>query len=434
MTGYPAAPITEMLLAALLCRDGIQLAEKFNEGLKFNDFAGELVFQVGESGLTGLFYERACDLQANELLSQLDVGGGHNFFQYLESQAMQAAIKSAQFDERFFELCHFLESELDHIIWLKSTVLVRTLYAKLNYRVGIDFDVVVPEAKLPQLLKRLKQGGWSPLLGNPGHCHQLGVGPANNLASLFLVPQKELEGCHNLTMHAPGWPHLELKFNPLDNGVKMKELDRFFAETVDVEWRGGTFKAPELVDHLIIELVHLHKHRLLGFGWIHDIHMLCNKLNEDPSQWSKLTKRCRKEGVSESARTALVRVSSLLKTDVPTDVISELSGGVSLTRPLINSVSTEFVWNANSLPMLVLNAAVMGDGTRKMRILRESFFPDDQFLSAYYLDGKPLSVLQRMWCLILHWLVLVLPAGVVRQIFGKSYWPEVSEDRFGIDG
>lgn len=429
ITGTPSRPITEKLLAALLCRDSGLLGQTFNDGLKFNDFADELVFQIGESGLAGLFYERAYELETKGLFGQIGLSGGLNFFEYLEKQAMQAAIKANQMDERFFELRHFLEDELDQLIWLKSTVLVRTLYTKLNYRVGIDFDVVVSEGSLPQLLKRLSQSGWRPLLKDPGFCHQVGVGPTNNLASLFLVPQEELEGCHNLTMEAPGWPHLELKFNPLDNGVKMKELDRFFDQAVDVSWRGSTFKAPELVDHLIVELVHLHKHRLFGFGWMHDIHLLCNKLNENPSQWAELTTRCRSEGVRTSAGAALLRVQGLLKTNIPNDVLSELGSGGILARSLVNSVSTEFIWNANSLPMLVLNAAVMGDGRRKMRILERSFLPNDTFLSSYYLNGKPVTMWNRIRSLVLHWLVLIMPAGIIRHTFGKTYW--ANEEQFG---
>ncbi len=251
---------------------------------------------------------------------------------------------------------------------------------------------------------------------------------------MFLVPQRELEGCHNLTMTAPGWPHLELKTNPLDNGVCMKELDRFFSDAVEVQWRDGKFRAPSLVDHLIVELVHLHKHRLFGFGWIHDVHMLCSKLNADPAQWRTLTARLKKEGVNESARAALVRVKSLLHTEIPDEVMDELGKGVVLARPLTNFVSTEFVWNANGLPMLVLNAVTMGDGKRKLRILSESIFPDDQFLSDYYCDGQKLNVLSRLKSIVLHWLVLFLPAGVVRKTFGNAYWKHPDAEKFGVDG
>lgn len=430
MIWAPAQPITEKLLASLLRKDKAALQASLADAVLFNDFADELLFQAGESGLCGLFYERACELNAKEF-AQIRLPNGLNFFDYLEIQAKQAAIKAVQFDERFFELRKFLDEELPHMIWIKSTVLARTLYSKLNYRVGIDYDVVVKQEYLPELLKRLKQSGWQPLLGEPGHCHQIGVGPTESLADLFLVPQKELEGCHNLTMTAPGWPHLELKINPLDNGVSMKELDRFFADAVDVQWREGVFKAPSLVDHLIVELIHLHKHKLFGFGWIHDIHMLCCKLNEDPSQWRTLTARLKKEGVNESARAALVRVKSLLHTEIPDEVMTELGKDIG---PLGDFVSTEFIWNANGLPMLVLNAMTMGDGRRKLRILSECLFPDDQFLSDYYCDGQKLNAWNRLQSLVLHWLVLFLPAGVVRKTFGQVYWKNPDAEKFGIDG
>lgn len=424
----PAGLATERVLAALLLEDSAGLQDRFSEALRFNDFAEELVWQTNLSGLSGLFYERVCELGANDLFADVGLPDGRNSFRFLESEAKQQAIKAFQFDERFFELRKLLENELSDLIWLKSTVLARTLYTKLNYRVGIDYDVLVNEERLPDVLERLNQAGWMPMLDDPGYCHQLGVGPANKLADLFLVPQNELEGCHNLTMQAPGWPYLELKFNPLDNGVKMKELDRFFSQTVDVQWRGGTFKSPGLIDHLLIELTHLHKHNLHGLGWMHDIHLLCNELNKDQSQWLELARRARKEGIEQSVRNALVRVCGVLDTNVPPDIMDMLGSGGTLTRPMVNCVSTEFIWNANSLPMLVLNACVLGDGKRKMRILKESFFPDDQFLSKYYLDGKPLGDWDRLKCQLMHWLVLVLPAGVVRQSFGKKYWPMPNQE------
>lgn len=430
----PAAPTTEKLLASLLLNDRGSLEQSLKDGSRFNDFADELLFQVGESGLVGLFYERACELHAQDIFEQVFLPNGLNFFDYLERQAKSEAIRSVQFDERFFELQNFLQEELPHMIWIKSTVLVRTLYEKLNYRLGIDFDVVIRKERLPNLLKRLRQAGWQPLLENPGNCHQIGVGPTQNLADLFLVPEEELEGCHNLTMVAPGWPYLELKINPLDNGVQMRELERFFSEAIDIKWRNGVFKAPSFVDHLILELVHLHKHRLFGFGWMHDIHLIINKLNENPSQWADFIYRVKKEGVVQGAYAALQKVSNVLKTPVPEEVMAELSRGGKFTRPLVNLVSTEFVWNANGLPMLVLNAATLGDGKRKMQILQKSFFPDDEFLSNYYCDGRNLRLFTRVQLLVLHWLVLLLPAGVIRKTFGRLYWKAPNSEEFGLDG
>lgn len=430
----PAKRITEKLLASLLLNDRVGFAQSLKDGARFHDFTEELFFQVSESGLIGLFYERACELNVSDHLQQVFLPNNLSFSHYLEQQAKSEAIRAVQFDERFFELQKFLHDELPHMIWLKSTVLVRTLYNKLNYRLGIDYDVVVRKERLPNLIKRLRQAGWQPLLDNPGHCHQIGVGPTENLANLFLVPEEDLEGCHNLTMFAPGWPHLELKVNPLDNGIQMKELERFYSEAIDVHWRNSTFKAPSPVDHLIVELVHLHKHRLFGLGWMHDIHMLVNKLNESPVQWVDFVDRVKKEGVAQGAFVALEKVSSVLGSAVPEEVMSELESGGKLTRPLVNQVSTEFVWNANGLPMLVLNAAILGDGKRKVRILQKSFVPHDQFLSDYYLAGQKLNYWSRLKCLSMHWLVLLLPAGVVRRTFGKTYWKTPRAEEFGLDG
>jgi hypothetical protein len=90
---------------------------------------------------------------------------------------------------------------------------------------------------------------------------------------------------------------------------------------------------------------------------------------------------------------------------------------------LFFTVTPLFYWNTSSLPVLALNAAVADDSPRKFAALGESLLPAQEFLSQYYAGGKPLSFATRALAILLHWLVLLLPGGVVRRTFGQFLWP-----------
>jgi hypothetical protein len=87
------------------------------------------------------------------------------------------------------------------------------------------------------------------------------------------------------------------------------------------------------------------------------------------------------------------------------------------------SLTPRFLWNQSSLPMLLLNAVFLGNTQRKLRALWTCLFPDREFLAAYY---APTSLKSRpvISPLLTHWLVLALPAGVIRRTFGRTIWRE----------
>lgn len=72
--------------------------------------------------------------------------------------------------------------------------------------------------------------------------------------------------------------------------------------------------------------------------------------------------------------------------------------------------------------MLLLSALAGENRKRKVDMLARSWLPGLKFLSGYYNRGKALSTLDRLRCLLLHWIVMILPAGVVRRTFGPQIW------------
>jgi hypothetical protein len=108
---------------------------------------------------------------------------------------------------------------------------------------------------------------------------------------------------------------------------------------------------------------------------------------------------------------------------VPDMVLNNLRpGNMAIQSLLAFTINSEFVWNANSIPMLLLSGLVHGDFKRKISILAGAFFPSRQFLHDYYSGTK----LDRYWLLpvrlFVHWLILLLPGGAVRRVFGYRLW------------
>jgi hypothetical protein len=86
------------------------------------------------------------------------------------------------------------------------------------------------------------------------------------------------------------------------------------------------------------------------------------------------------------------------------------------------TVNSEFVWNANSMPMLLLSAMAQGNFMRKMSVLQHALLPRREFLRDYYEETKfahPLLFPARM---VIHWLIMFLPGGIVRHLFGHRLW------------
>jgi hypothetical protein len=80
--------------------------------------------------------------------------------------------------------------------------------------------------------------------------------------------------------------------------------------------------------------------------------------------------------------------------------------------------------------MLLLNALLVGGRQRKQAIVVKSFLPADEFLSRYYANSRVVSFNNRWFYVILHWLVLACPAGLIRRTIGQFIWGNANEDSF----
>jgi hypothetical protein len=418
--------VEHRLIGALLKSDQPAFLTVLNQALLKPESLDRFFNELYWSNLPVLMYQLLCELSLTEAIQTLKLSNGDDLLKRIREKAAQATLDYQTMSDKLLRLIDFFDQLIGHVIWLKGTSLSRSLYRQGNHRVSLDFDFVVDDAAKDLLLQCLKDNGFVPIWHEPGYCHQYGVGPVGTFDRLTLTPTLENEGCHNLSLKKPAWPLIDLKIHPLDTGLKMKELDRFFLEAGKINYSNITFLAPSTIDHLMISLLQFHKHGFCGWGWLYDIHLLATKLGEKPEQWSEFVRRCQYEGIQTSASMGLEAARYQLSTTIPEAVLRQLRTWQVKLVPgsVMLATSTEFVWNCNSLPMLLLNALVMGDGQRKMRVLFLSLFPARQFLARYYAEGKSIVCHNYLFCLVLHWLLLFLPAGLIRRTYGKYIWKD----------
>lgn len=401
---------------AILASQTAESANLFLQMLIENELGGYVLESIYLLKLEAIF---------RKILVTLD-GGEVDLFTAISRQSALEAIKFEKFDNKFVDFLDLTAALGSEIIWLKGIVASRTCYREPAQRLSGDFDCFLQSRYLTHLNEILVSAGFHVILDDYGFCNQLGVGPVLALDSLFLVPNEELVPSAVVGYFKNRCPIVDIKFNPLDRGLKMIELDRFLSEVERVPWRGRTFLSPGLLDQLLISLTHLEKDRFIGWKQLLDIKLLAEKINLHPQGWKEFVRRCQVEGLSTACCAGLSLARERLGLSGIDDVISETGAtGQNISKRLLAfTVTPLFYWNTSSLPMLLANAAVSDDSTRKMNVLRRSFFPDKSFLSAYYLAGRTMNFVDHLRALILHWFVILLPGGVVRRTFGQLIWPE----------
>lgn len=426
LPGLTQLSLAERLMAVMLGRN-LSIDNVLNN--QTVESANLFLQMLTENELGGYVLESIFLLKLEAIFRKIFVtqdGGEVDLFAAISRQAALEAIKFEKFDNKFVDFLDLTAALGSNIIWLKGIVASRTCYREPAQRLSGDFDCFLQSHYLTQMNEILVAAGFHVILNDYGFCNQLGVGPVLSLDNLFLVPNDELVPSAVVGYFKNRCPIVDIKFNPLDRGLKMIELDRFLSEAERVTWRGRTFLAPGLLDQLLISLCHLEKDRFIGWKQLLDIKLLADKINLQPHNWKEFVRRSEVEGLSTACCAGLSLARERLGLTGIDEVICQTeTAGQNISRRLLAfTVTPLFYWNTSSLPMLLANAAVSDDSARKMNVLRSSLFPDKTFLSAYYLDGRTMNFVDHWRALILHWFVMFLPGGVVRRTFGQLVWPE----------
>lgn len=423
-------PASERLMLAILRTDAEE-ARRIIDDLAPDAAAAAFVDCCQAHNLVAFLFDCCSRMMLLETLSNLKYKDRGSCLKLIKRDVGIAIARYERLNATFRQLNQsFLQAGL-HPVWIKGPVMARTFYAQPYFRLSNDFDLLLRPDEYRTVVESLIRNGCRPIWDDPGHCHQFGVGPTGSLDKLSISPSAEIERWHNLSLVHPTGLHIEIKSDPLDTGLRMRELERFHNDCQWLSFEDQKFLAPSLIDHLMLEITHLHKHFFVGWAWLYDIHLLASELNRTPSSWNELVRRCRLEGVSTAAWAVLQLVLDWLDTDVPNNVIEQLappSCNVA-ARLLTFTADPEFLWNSSSILDLLQNACFLGDRKRKLEVLAACFFPDAKFLSDYYCNGAAVSPLRMPILLIIHWLIVVLPGGISRRLFGRFIFPSSVCDR-----
>ncbi len=411
----------ESLLSSLLHGNDDVSTMLNSLSLESSDFFVEL---VKENSLASYVLSQSYKSGVDTQLGELHNSSKETLLSILSKQAAWEAVTFERFDNHFVKFLDITADYNDRIIWLKGIVTSRTIYGEPSYRLSSDFDCFLEPKFLTEFDALLRANHFTNIAGDAGFCNQLGVGPVNKLADLFLAPSSEFVPSGVIGYQKPKWPILDLKFNPLDRGIRMVELARLIDNSTLVQWRSRIFLAPDLIDQLLVSLVHFEKDRFKGWKQLLDLRLLTEKMNENPTNWTEFVRRSKVEGIATICWAGLALTHERLKIDIPADILSELTAPkVNIAERLFRFTLTPlFYWNTSSLPMLLASACFSDDRERKANALKSSLLPSKTFLESYYFDGKKFDALQYLIALILHWSVLLLPGGVVRRTFGKFVW------------
>lgn len=420
-------PVEEQFLAALLSEDrglAIHLLERFS-----GDGSAKRFLSVpGADRLSALIYEKIFDLSIQQMLEGVKLDGDERLLDVLSFRSRFEYLRFQKTDDLLVELFDLLKEIFPAPIWIKGPVLARSLYGKPQFRFSVDIDLLLQPGTAADVFNALKSSGFEPIWNvRANECYQLcGIAPVGSVESVMIKPSTAFEDFHYLIFEKVGWPFVELKSDHLNRGLRAVEQQRFFSGCKPMLWRGRHFLVPDLLDHLILALVHFHKHGFVGWHWLYDLHLLVSEVDKQPERWVEFVRRCKAEQATVSCWAGLHIARERLQSPVPDSVILELAPASSspLAVQLTYSINPEFQWNVMSFPMLILNAIFLGDMNRKIAVLRECIVPSREFLDRYYEPVLHASKIPHSLLIVLHWLMLLLPGGVARRLFGRSFAPE----------
>lgn len=415
-------PPADALLSALL-RESSAIEDLLKD--QNAESVDQFVALVKENSLAGYVLSCVYKRKLEDQLKELHSSSTTTLISHLSRQAASEAVLYEQFENRFVKFLKRTAALSNRLIWLKGIVLSRTIYGEPNFRLSSDFDCFIEPKLVNEFHVLLTSQGFTDIAGDSGFCNQSGVGPVTELSDLFLSPSDELIPSGVIGYEKPGWPIVDVKFNPLDRGIRMVEQERFIRNATQVEWRSIVFLAPDLIDQLIISLVHFEKDRFKGWKQLLDIKLLVARMDEQPDLWDEFIRRALVEGIDKACWAGLLIAVNRVDAQVPEAVLVTLrKKDESFFGHLFSfTVTPLFYWNTSSLLMLWANALMSTDSRRKINALNRCILPDKHFLAKYYCGAENISPAKHLLVLPLHWLVLLLPGGIVRRTFGQWLWP-----------
>lgn len=406
---------SEQLFAAILRNDKVE-SERLITTATDQDFSALIEIVEASTFASGILSR----LIESDLFNRLSDKAKEK----IRKLALQGAVNKKASDKTLAMLLDIFEPVRERIVWVKGSALSRTVYSGDDYRASGDIDIVAHPSALVECMQLLERAGFTRVTIS-GMCSQAGVGPIGRPVDLTLTPHPELIQCTATAFRRGDCPLIDLKFGPFDRGVQMAELMRFFSDAIEVQANGKPFLIPSLPDNCLIAFDSLAKDRFDNWKTLFDIHLLTVEMAKAPSQWTELLRRIERESLQAAAWISLEMARDRFSSPVPDSVLVQLKPRINMFNCFgCFTVSYPFVWNATSLPVLLMNAGFSSDGKRKRDLLLKAFIPADQFLADYYGGGKPIDPLKHLFYLIVHWLVIIFPGGIIRRTVGQIFWTD----------
>ncbi|HEY9679196.1 MAG TPA: nucleotidyltransferase family protein [Drouetiella sp.] len=413
-------PLQEQLFCAVVRQapDVVALLESTNI-----DCLQKLLDFLEKTGFGGLFLNALFDQSLVPNFNSAWNNHDKQFTAKLSHLSARESANSTQFESKFRDVLLYLNQEVNSLIWVKGAHLARTIYPDKKYRQFGDFDVIVRRNKVEAVIELLEEKGFvaAPIAANT---NQFGAGPTRSVADLFLAPNHNWIPSSAVTMKFGTTYDVDIKLGPLDRGLQILEIERFFEDAAVYRCLEASYKAPSNVDHLMIMIRNLEKDRFQNWKSLMDVHLLAGSLNANELDWELFVARCAKEGIKTSAWTGLKVAENRFGSTVPSFVFKSLAP--RWPNQFSFMAAPAYTWNSCGIPSLLFNAITAEDCQRKLEVLTKSLCPSREFLTAYFNIPTKLSGLRTLFYLFLYWYVLTVPAGVTRRSIGKKLWPNKS--------
>lgn len=413
--------LADQFMAAVLRKD-FETASRLMESNP-HSWSTEFYELTESARFSSLVLDHLMNMGLLDKLADIPVGD-HSLQQRLRQNSFEDLTAYEDAELRLEKFLRFTADLRHHYYLIKGIAFARTLYPQPHFRGSNDIDILVQPAHASALVERLLENKFT-VLNLPRCVPQRGSGPFNRVQDLFVTPAPEFAPCEALTLTREGWPEIEFKFDPLDNGLTMHGTDEFWQKHISIPVGSESFLAPDIVEHTLLSMCHFHKDGFTGWKWLYDLFLLSKEIDRT-GRWQELVTRCEQEGISASAWASLVVVQDRMGIQIPPTILTTLEARSRLSTLFSFTIPNRFMWNLNSLPILWLNSIYCGDGVRKRRVLSKTLHPSTEFLRTYY-GGKS----GPLWLLlyrILHLVVLLLPSGLTRRTLGQFVWGR--DDKF----
>jgi hypothetical protein len=165
-------------------------------------------------------------------------------------------------------------------------------------------------------------------------------------------------------------------------------FDAMHARAIPVPALGSSALAPGFVDALLLACIHpaMHHQNVERIIWTYDTHLIASRLTRD--DFVEFVRRARDKRIARVCAHALRRAQARFCTQVPADVVRELSDAGD--EPSAEYLASDRKWR-HELRSSVRALPTFG---ARIKLLRDVLLPPPSYmLGAYGLRGKPLAQL-----------------------------------------